>query len=215
MSKKQDKVIGLKQPNITNTPVTTNKTVTVASTLAKTLTPEEKQADIELQRIIAAQLVDNMIYDSPEKQFVKDVTYVTASNGLFKVTKTAVALFKKQIQAYSPELSHLYPMTEGFELLVPKIPMKYIIQVLSYYRKVNVKDKTEASVLFFWNHTDDLDFTGELSDIATLPGLTVDGRLLIYCPRQKNSGTLSDFEADPWVNWFRNHTTCFLETHSH
>lgn len=206
--------------NTTNTVTSTAKPISYSNygtPLIPALTEEQEEESKMLQKLIASQLVGaiNLTPDQTNPVYEKEITYVTAANGLFKVTRTNAAIFKKKINEFKVPLNHLLSMEEGFELLIPKIPMKYLIQVLSYYRKINEMDKTEASVLFFWNQTDDLDFTGVLSEAKDLPGLTVDGRLLIYCPKQVNSAALSDFEADLWVQWFRSNTTCFLETHSH
>jgi hypothetical protein len=86
--------------------------------------------------------------------------------------------------------------------------------VLTFYRDVYDKDKTEASALFFWNH-DNVNLPTEYTDKSEVKGLIQDGQLIIYCPQQKNSGTLSEFGEDGMVNYLREHCTPLCETHSH
>ncbi|MDK2600478.1 hypothetical protein QO179_23560 [Bacillus stercoris] len=105
-------------------------------------------------------------------------------------------------------------MEEGPELLIPKIPMKYLLMVLSFYREIHKKDGTEASVLFFWNH-DSLPLPTKYQDQSEVKGLIEDGQLVIYCPIQENSSTLSEFGDDGMVSYLRDNCTPLCETHSH
>lgn len=177
------------------------KTITAA-------TPVEAVHDsMSLQNIIAAQLTDRKFAPVRAEELDKNVTYVTASNGLFKIVKTPVALFTVQIAKNETAIPGLPPMEEGVELLIPKIPFKKILQALSFYIDINAKDKTEASVLFFWNNRN--------VALPDVPGLTQEGQLVTYCPTQKNSGALSDFTMDTTVPWLRENCALLLETHSH
>lgn len=160
-----------------------------------------------LQNMIAAQLTDRKFAPVSADELVKNVTYVTAGNGVFKVVKTPVALFKVKIADTAGVIPGLPEMEEGVELLIPKIPFRKIIQALTYYIDINAKDRTEASVLFFWN-------TNNLP-LPEVPGLTEEGQLVTYCPVQKNSGALSNFTMDTTVPWLRENMSLLLETHSH
>lgn len=179
---------------------------------------------LELADIIAAQLVDHKHLKYGEtltpEMLDKEVTYINASNGLFKVTKKPIGLFVEEMQIYETPVTGLAPLEKGVKLSVPKIPGKYAVQFLSWYRDVNTRDRTEASNLVFWNHnnveppTHYVDAkTGEPS--SEVKGLTIDGQLVIYTPRQTNSGTLSEFGDDPMVNWLRENMSIYLEIHSH
>lgn len=176
------------------------------------------EEQLAIHKMVAQQKMDNKVFNSLDNTLDLEegkITYVTASNGLFRLLRTPIAIFSECVTEFDNPLYHLNELKTGFQLLIPKIDMKHLIKVLTYYRDIYDKDKTEASVLFFWNHTDDLDFTGELAEIKNIPGLSTDGRLITYVPIQKNSSSLSDFEADVWVPWLRQHTTGLLETHSH
>ena len=161
-----------------------------------------------LEEMVAAQLTDRQFSNNVSyENLTKKVTYVTARNGLFKVTKTAIGLFKELVQEFKTPIVGIPDMEAGVDLAIPKIPMKYIVEALSWYRDINTKDKTEASVLFFWNHKD--------VELPVLPGLREEGKLVIYCPVQENSSALSDFTMDENVAWFRENLALLLETHSH
>jgi hypothetical protein len=146
----------------------------------------------------------------------KNTNIVIAKNGIFRVVKTAIAIFTTKIgdmtQGYV--VPGLPEMKEGVELLIPKIPFKYWLMPLSWYKDVNAKDRSEASVLFFWNHNNE-EIPTQYNDNTDVHGVTEDGQLVMYCPKQKNSGGLSEFHNDGMVKWLREKTTPLLETHSH
>lgn len=181
-------------------------------------TAKANPAAIEaLKAQLAGQLVGHHIGpQAPEVYDAKPTNIVYASNGIFRVIKTPIAIFKTKLGAVESNVNipGNSPMEEGIDLLIPKIPFKYWLQVLSYYKDVHTKDKTEASVVFFWNHNN-VDIPTEYESGRPIKGLTIDGQLIIYCPEQKNSSGLSDFTADTMVPWLRERTTPLLETHSH
>ena len=188
------------------------------------MTTIKKQSALALQ--LAGQLVKHYVGAQAPEGYEKETNIVTARNGVFRVVKTPVAILKTQIAKMEKDCVIPGPaeMEEGAELLIPKIPFKYWLMVLKYYRDINTKDKTEASVLYFWNtnnvalptHYGATEAQAKLGlQGDEVKGLIEDGQLIIYCPKQKNSGTLSEFHADPMVPWLREHTTPLLETHSH
>ncbi|MGG4362692.1 hypothetical protein ABEX45_00390 [Bacillus subtilis] len=134
-------------------------------------------------------------------EFMKDGIYRTMSNGVFVASK--------KVHDYSD--LHLFGLPEGFEgvrLLIDKIPFKYWIMVLDFYKDVYEKHGTEASVLFYYNHAD-LDIPQYYPD-----GIIQDGRLIVYCPKQRNTGVRSKFD-DEQMRWLEDNTYPILETHSH
>lgn len=171
----------------------------------------------DILRQLAAQTIGTHIGpQTPEVYGQKPTNIVFAQNGTFRVVKTPVGIFKSQIGEYKKEMDA--PGVEAIspdpELLIPKIPFKYIQMILSFYRDVNTKDGTEASVLFFWNHNN-VELPSHYADNTEVKGLLVDGQLVIYCPKQKNSGALSEFHMDTMVDWLRKNMALLLETHSH
>lgn len=170
---------------------------------------------LNLTNLLAEQMTGYLMYDEKfNAEQLKKINYVTAANGLFRVEKTPVAIYKSIVEKYKKPIPGLRVMTEGPELLIPKIPFKYLQMALSWYRDVNNKDKTEASLLFFWNK-DNVTLPQKYSDDTEVKGLLNDGQLVIYVPRQKNSSTLSEFHMDPVVAWLRENLALLCETHSH
>lgn len=188
-----------------------NTKQTKVTELKPVLTKEEQEAAdarrLMLEEMVIAQLTDRQFAPISAETLTKDVTYVTAKNGLFKVIKTPVALYKVLLEEFKNPVMGLPAMEAGVDLLIPKMDFKHIMKALSWYRDVNTKDKTECSTLYFWNHKD--------SPLPNIPGLSVDGKLVTYCPVQKNSGALSDFKEDENVHWMRENLALLLELHSH
>ena len=185
-----------------------NKTNTTTSKAKKEEVPDE------IRLAILAQLTDYKVDPVADEDLTKEINYVLAANGLFKVTKKPVAVYTEKVEDITVSLPGLPELEEGFRLLIPKIPGKYAIQLLSWYRDVYKKDGTECSVLFFWNHRNvDIPQFDALN--RPLKGLTVDGQLIVYVPEQENSSTLSEFGDDEMVDWFRQNMALLLESHSH
>lgn len=181
-------------------------------TVKKEKTAEEIKAQKELDKLVAAATTDRKIAPVAAEEYTKPVTYVTASNGLFKVRKTDIALYIEEVESFQSEIPGIDKMEAGVQLLIPKIPASVMIELLSYYRAVNRRDKTECSVLLFWN-------TNNI-EIPDIPGVkTYSGefeKLVAYCPVQTNSAALSDFTEDiEQVDWFRTNMAPVCESHSH
>lgn len=170
-------------------------------------TPAVPETTIDLDALVSAQLTARVFAPITPDELTKPVTFVVAANGLFKVTKTPVAMYKVMLEEFDTPVKGIPEMEEGVELLIPKIPFKNLIKALSFYRDVNDKDGDEASLLFFWNYNN--------VALPNIPGVSQEGQLITYCPVQTNSGALSDFTKDTWVDWFRENTALLLETHSH
>lgn len=179
---------------------------------------------LSLTELLAAQTQGRFFGPQPPEAYEKPTNIVVAGNGIFRVVKTPIALFKVKIEDTKTPIPGLKDMEEGPELLIPKIPVKYLTMILTFYRDVHAKDKTEASALFFWNHNDvelptNYEPTtyqknrGESGD--PVKGIIQDGKLIVYCPQQKNSSGLSEFGDDGMVNYLREHCTPLCETHSH
>jgi hypothetical protein len=173
-------------------------------------------ANLDLTAMLAAQTQGRFFGPQAPEAYDKPTNIVVAGNGIFRVVKTPVALFKAKISDIpaGSRIPGLQDMQEGPELLIPKIPLKYLIMVLTFYKDVYAKDKTEASALFFWNHNEE-ELPKVYTDNTEVKGLIEDGQLIIYCPQQKNSGSLSEFGEDGMVNYLREHCTPLCETHSH
>lgn len=191
----------------------TNATTTA---ITPVLTAEEKAKQAALTLQFARQSIGFHFGLPVEADMEKDNNIIVGKNGIFRVVRTPVATLTTQIAKMETgyTVPGLQDLVQGVELKVPKIPFKYWLMCLSFYKDVHKKDATEASVLFFWNHTG-----GEVckfyEDGAPVKGLIEDGNLIVYCPVQKNQGGLSEFHEDGMVDWLRENTTPLLETHSH
>lgn len=169
---------------------------------------------MDLSTLIANQTTSHEIYKGEfDVESLKKITYFTASNGIFRVEKSDVAIFKTKVQEFE-KIPGLLPMEEGVELLIPKIPFKLLNMALTFYIDVNEKDKTEASTLFFWNK-DNKPLPKKYSDGTDIKGIYTDGQIIMYTPKQKNSATLSEFHMDPAVDYFRQNFCLLMELHSH
>lgn len=197
--------------------MTKSKAVTPLTTKA-TETAEQKAARLALEEMIAAQVTDRVFARKTIDELIphleKEVSFVTASNGFFKITKKPIGLFIEKLQDFSIDAPGVGALEAGVHLTVPKIPGKYLIQILSWYRDVNTRDRTEASNLFFWNHNN-VEIPTTYPDNTPVQGMTIDGQLIIYTPKQENTGALSEFHMDPMVPWLRENTSLYLEIHSH
>ncbi|KLA07030.1 hypothetical protein B4086_5506 [Bacillus cereus] len=101
----------------------------------------------------------------------------------------------------------------GIEMKIPKIPFKYWLMTLDFYKEIYARYRTEASVFFYWNLKDEeipQNLYREHKD-----GILMDGKLLVYCPKQRNTGVLSSFGQDKLLQWLEKHWQCIIETHSH
>lgn len=168
------------------------------------LTPEL----IAFQQKFLAETQDRKF--APVAEYEKEVTIVSAGNGIFRVRKTPVALFIQKIS--DAKIPGVPDMKEEAILLVPKIPMKYIVQILTFYRDVHAKDKTEACANFYWNHNN--------VPVPNYDGVVQDGQLIVFCPFQRNSSAETNFESGvntrgEEIAWFRQNMSPLLETHSH
>lgn len=81
--------------------VAVTQTVKSKNTVAAATVPDVKTAaQLALEQMIAEQLTDRRFAPISYEGLTKSVTYVTAANGLFKVTKTPIGLFKEQLEEF-------------------------------------------------------------------------------------------------------------------
>lgn len=154
---------------------------------------------------------DGVIYT----EVINDIVYKTHQNGVVRYKKRAE-------KGYKPSETEA---RGNLEWLVDKIPFKYYLMTLDFYKDVNEKHHTEACVLFYWNK-DNLEIPADLLEQYG-SGIIQDGQLIVIAPKQTNSGALSQyvekvFEGNvvktvltPMVQWLEDNTVCILETHSH
>lgn len=151
----------------------------------------------------------------------KNVVYTeVVHNKLYKTVHNGIFQYYKEIDDNGGRANQ-----ELFFLDVPKIPHKYLEMLMDWYREVDRKERTEACLLFYWNEND-VEIPKELFE-AHQDGLIIDGKLIVYCPIQVNSGTLSEYafkknvdgvivnDIPEMIKWLERNTICYMETHSH
>jgi hypothetical protein len=156
-------------------------------------------------------------FGMPEAEEIEKMNnIVVARNGIFRVVNTKIATFTTQIGTMKDgyHVGGYMDMKEDVTLHVPRIPFSIWLKCLSWYKDIHAKDGTEASLLFFWNHNDEVVPT-QYDNNQAVHGVTEEGKFIMYCPQQTNSSGLSEFHADGMVKWLRENTTPLLETHSH
>lgn len=135
-------------------------------------------------------------------------------NGVFRAYSNGTTVLRRRITKFSDQANlGAGNGVEGIELKIPKIPFKYWLMALDYYKDVHKRDHTEVSVLFYYNVngvTIPEDLRSKNED-----GMIEDGDLLIYCPTQINTSTHSNFKDDELFQWLEDNYQCVVETHSH
>lgn len=151
----------------------------------------------------------------PEKYERKRPYYLMKKDGVYRHTSTGAMLIKDRYIDYKGKsVPGLVEGSEGVEYMLPKIDFKYWLMILDFYKAVYEQDKTEAAVhIYYTEEGSDLEIPLELEDYKV--GLIRDGNWLVYCPQQRNSGTLTSFGSDELYKWLRENTISVVETHSH
>lgn len=112
---------------------------------AKKEVPINREAVLEGMRA----LVDHKVAPLTEG-YTKSITYVTAKNGLFEVRHSDLATIvckPKEVLGITEEWK------EGITLNIPKVPYNYLMQTISFFRGVCVKQKgpSEAIIQVWWD----------------------------------------------------------------
>ncbi|PGT89969.1 hypothetical protein [Bacillus thuringiensis] len=135
-------------------------------------------------------------------------------DGIYRALSNGVTVLRRQETAF--DIKQKLGAGEGktgIEMLIPKIPFKYWLMTLDFYKEIYARYRTEASVFFYWN-IKDVEIPQHLYR-AHKDGILLDDKLLVYCPKQRNTGTLSSFGNDELLKWLEKNWQCIVETHSH
>lgn len=144
--------------------------------------------------------------------------YVMAKNGIFKVYRQD-AILNCDLLAPTKEntsIPLIEEITQPYQYLLPKIPFEIYINVLDFFKTVYDKDKTEASVMVYYNlySEGEIEIPSHLQELAD-KGLDIVGKWYVYAPVQRNSGALTDFKDDELDAYLREKTCKVIEIHSH
>lgn len=121
------------------------------------------------------------------------LTYVVAKNGPMKVIKNDLGAFVKPVKEI-PKLEEVKP---GVFLDIPKIPFDVFRQQLAWFKAVYKKDKTESTIMVFYNK-------------AT-------NSFLLWAPKQANTTASSRYkrDEDPDYTQMCKDYTLVMVNHSH
>lgn len=156
----------------------------------------------------------------------KGITYTEViQDKVYKVVDNGVFRFYKGLGGSLRDRESVEQNRNNFQLNIPKIPYKYYLMLVDFYRDVHSKHGTEACLLFYWNDGNK-EIPTEIYEDAK-EGLIIDGQLIVVCPKQLNSAGLSSYTeigegayqtqtgAPPLIDWLELNTSCVMETHSH
>ena len=139
-----------------------------------------------MDKKIARQLCEYHV-GVPDK-IEKPVSYIMAGNGIMEVRRNEIGTFCIK----TDKIAGLDNIREGIQMSIPKIPFSMLMQIISYFRAVNEKYKSEAIVQIFWDRTKKQYF--------------------INPPDQEVSGAHVDFKRDPTME--KDHLLV-MDIHSH
>jgi len=90
--------------------------------------------------------------EEPTEEELTKVNYIVRSDGLWEVRKNKIGIFCTQryagdVKGYEEEHS----LEEGVKLSLPKIPRKYLYQIISFFKKLIEETAFEAYIQIYWN----------------------------------------------------------------
>jgi PRTRC genetic system protein A len=107
----------------------------------------------------------------PEK-LEKKVNYVLAGNGGVEIRENEIGTFS----AVTQKVPGLEPVKQGLRMKLPKIPLQILLQIISFFKDVNMRYGTEAMIQIFWDRQKKEYFA--------------------FCPKQEVGGASVDFKRD-------------------
>lgn len=147
-----------------------------------------KEKEVALQKLMVGHFIENIPDDCSKK-----VCYILQGNGLWERRINKLGTFTTQLHNFKiPGLNENYK--EDWELNVPLIPASILVQIVSFFRKINRTYDSEVFVQVFY------DFN-EKAYKAHVPSQVVSGASVNY--RNDN-----DFQNDP-------NMLLVFEVHSH
>lgn len=108
------------------------------------------------QKALITKLITSMreyTFTSPtNEQLTKPMTWVIQGNGIWEITKNKIGIFKYQIEDLEfPGLPN--KVIPEFQFLLPKIPAKIFLQIISFFRDIYDKyNGAEAHIYIYYDH---------------------------------------------------------------
>jgi PRTRC genetic system protein A len=104
-----------------------------------------KDKEIMLQKLITGHFIEKIPEDCKKK-----VCYVLQGHGLWEVRKNRLGTFTSQVEKFQvPGL--IADLEESWELNVPRIPAKILVQIVSFFRKIHRSLNSEVFVQVFYD----------------------------------------------------------------
>lgn len=120
--------------------------------------------------------------------------YITAKNGNFEVRENNILQI---VSKFTKELVDLPELKEGINYKLPKIPFSAFCAMLTFFRAVYKRDKTESSLFLFYNK--------------------LSSQYILWAPKQQNSTAASTYErgTDPEYLAMCTNNSLVMMAHSH
>lgn len=106
------------------------------------------------------------------KKITKPVNYILAGNGAKEVRENEIAVFTVQTN----KVAGLEPIPDQIKLKLPKIELSLLFQIISFFKEVYRKQKSEAMAQIYWDRKKE--------------------RYFVHIPEQEVSGASVDFKRD-------------------
>lgn len=90
--------------------------------------------------------------EDPESKDLSRINYLFKSDGVWEIRKSKIGVFT--VHRFIGPISGFpedHNLEEGFELALPKIPRRYLDQIISFFRKLTEEHDFEAYVQIFWD----------------------------------------------------------------
>lgn len=144
-------------------------------------------SELLLKKMIIGHYIEDIPADCS-----KPVSYVMQGDGVWEIRTNNLGKFTTKVaDCRIPGL--LEDMEEGWELNFPAIPMRILVQILSFFRKINDQYDSEVFIQVFWDKNTEEYFA--------------------HCPKQTVSGASVKYENDEFIN--DSSKVLVLEIHSH
>lgn len=120
--------------------------------------------------------------------------YITAKNGNFEVRENNILQI---VSKFTKELVDLPEVKEGINYKLPKIPFSAFCAMLTFFKAVYARDKTESSLFLFYNK--------------------LSSQYILWAPKQQNSSAASTYErgTDPEYLEMCTNNSLVMMAHSH
>ena len=141
----------------------------------------------QIQKLLCGHYIESV-----PKNCSKKLVYVLDGDGLWEIRKSKVATFTTLLHEFSVAGLEGGIRENGFELNIPKIPISYFQQIISFFKKIYEENSSEVFVQCFY-------------DLETR-------EFVLFCPEQNVGPASVNYKRD--LDFEKNKILAF-EIHSH